>query len=104
MSLCLIIHSSDHPFFNGGGGGGEGGRELLLITSLGREIWKIKKGSGSMVQGQVFQWFKNYPANGEYRRPETLKSLYFAVFKNLFAGLNFIKCNTFYSGVTITAR
>ena len=50
------------------------------------------------------QWFKNNPANGEFRRAETLKCLRFAVFKNLFAGLDFTKRYTFYSGVTITAE
>ena len=36
------------PIFKRGG-------QWLLITSLGGvEVWKIKKGSESMVQGQVF--------------------------------------------------
>ena len=50
------------------------------------------------------QWFKNNPANGKFRQPETLKFLYFAVFKNLVAGLNFTKCNKFYNDVTITVK
>ena len=50
------------------------------------------------------QWFKSNPANGQFRRAETLKILSFAAFKDLFAELDFTKCNTFYSGVTITAK
>ena len=50
----------------------------------------------------IWQWFKNNPANGEFRRAESLKFLCFAVFKNLLAGLDFTKCYTF--GVTITAK
>ena len=52
----------------------------------------------------VKQLFKNNPVNDEFCQAETLKLSYFAVFKNLFTGLDFTKCNKFYSGVTITAK
>ena len=54
--------------------------------------------------GEHIQWFKNNPVNGKFYRAETLKFLCFAVFENLFAGLDFTKCNIFYSSVTITAK
>ena len=49
MTSASILHSSDPtPFLNG--------EEQILITSPGGEggSGKLKKGGGSMVQGQVF--------------------------------------------------
>ena len=55
----------------------------------------------TFIQIEVNQQFQNNPVNREFCRPEKLKFLYLAMLKNLFTGVNFTKCNTFYSGVTI---
>ena len=52
----------------------------------------------------LIQWFKNNSENSEFHWPKMLKFLYFAVFKNLFAGLSVTKCNTVCSSVTITDK
>ena len=74
----------------------ENKRGILIGPSLFFEV--RAPFSKTAVALYIFlQRFKNNPLNCEFRWPETLKCFYFAVFENLFAGLNSTKCDTFYS-------